>query len=152
MTFNSWLICLELGTQRGNTFPFKLTERTYQWLWGQKEAVNLQSSFCSLAQWVSWWQLTSVAAGVCGHLVYVSCFHQVTPPASGSFMSSAAQSSSHGPWPYCPLHSQCWAHTPHYSPQQWTQSHNGLDCMCLCVLVCDSALTARVSFLCSRPV
>lgn len=63
MTFNLWLICLRRGTERGNTFPFTLTEHSYQWLWGQREVVNLLSSFCCLPWWVLWshlWQQVSV--------------------------------------------------------------------------------------------
>ena len=145
LTFTHGPIGPERRTEEGNTFPLKLTGKSYQWLRRLSEAVNLLSSFCCLPRWVSRSQLTSVAAGVCGHLVYVSCFHQVTPPASGCCKSSAAKSSSHGPWPYCPLHSQCWTHTALFSTAMnptaimavlaWACTG-----VCRCVLACDSGV------------
>lgn len=68
LTLSSWLICLN----------------SYGWLWGQGETASLLSSFCCLPQRGSWLQLTSAAAGVCGHLVFVFCLHRVPPPTSSS--------------------------------------------------------------------
>lgn len=110
-TFNSCLCCLVVVTKRGNTFPFKLTEHSYQCLQGQKGAVKLLSSFGCFPGWVLSYQWQQVSADT-WFMSPVSIRWLLLPQAPEELSSQNQLSWS---LPYCPPHSQCWPYTTVFS-------------------------------------
>lgn len=128
MTFNSRLICLELGTERRKTF--KLTEHSYQWLWGQREAVNLLRSFCCWLLWVLWSQVS-----VDTWFMSPVSIRWLPQTPSGAQQPKAALMV---PDLIVPFIHRAELTLP-YSPWQWRRSYKGLTrmSMCKCVQMCS---------------
>lgn len=121
------------GTSEGKYISIGLTEHSYQWLWGQRQAVHLLSSFCCLpwrGLWSHQWQQVSTDTWSTVCLLF--------PSGDSSCLRRS--------WSLTLLSPLCTALSSYpYSPRQRIQSNNALTwvcaeacVLCACVWCCHS--------------